>query len=241
MKVIKKIIISFAMLSLIISLWCTSSQTEINENNIEIKGPTLKISLITTAYDVYRANYKNATFNESLYNNLGEYEKKYYNWLKETYATMDNENRRRINRIFNAYESESLVSELLALDDDAKVKDIVEKLNNKSNLYPSEMIKEDIEVFFNYFYREHLKVLIEEYNTKFEERVAEINSFFYNEDIDISKFMEQGIKVEFDKKYKVILYYDLSPVDTLVFEYGDNYISTIKPDVSQENLLSSNF
>lgn len=237
----KKLIMLFLSLSLLIFPGC-SNNIDRKGSNIEVRGLTLKISLITVAYDVYRVNFKNTTeFNEELYKNSGKYGLQYYEWLKNTYSTMDSNMKRRLIRIFTNSGSWSYVTETISLDDDASVEEIVEKLNNQSNLVLGEALKEDIQVFFNYFYKEHLKDFIKENNPSIEKDVKKMNSFLSKKDIDIFKFMEENSGIKFKKDYKALFYYDLAPIGAMVFNHENYKISTIHPGASKDDLLSTPF
>lgn len=145
----KKLIVLFLSLLLLICAGCSTSEINISDNNIEVKGLTLKISLITVAYDVYRANIGNSTtFNKEFYSSTGNYGLEYYKWLKDTYSSMDSSMKRKLINIFKNHGNWSYVSETISLDDNASVEEIVERLNSQSNLELSEMQKDNIDIFF---------------------------------------------------------------------------------------------
>lgn len=165
----KKLLLVFFILLLVLILAYTQINKDSIDNKVEVRGVTLKVSLVTVAYDVYRSNFKNVDeFNEDLYKNCGEYGVNYYKWLKETYSTMDPEMKCRLIRIYDNYGDWKYVSETISLDDNASVKEVVEKINNQSNLELSQMRKEDIDIFYNYFYKEYLKEFIESNNSNLE-------------------------------------------------------------------------
>lgn len=238
----KKIVALLLILSLLTLSGCTNTNLSSSDNNIEVRGLSLKISLITVAYDVYRANFKNTTeFNEERYKGCGEYGLQYYEWLKNTYSTMDSNMKRTLIRIFDNYGDWTYVSETISLDDNASVEEIVEKLNNQSDLGLSEMQKEDIDVFFNYFYKEYLKEFIEGNNHTIEKDIKNINSYLARENVDIFKFMEDTSGIKFKKDYKAVFYYDLPPIGAMGFEYDNYKISTIQPGTNKDNLLLAPF
>ncbi|WP_042274561.1 hypothetical protein [Faecalimicrobium dakarense] len=238
----KKLIMLFLSLSLLIFPGCSNRNIDSKDSNIEVRGLTLKISLITVAYDVYRVNFKNTTeFNEELYKNGGKYGLQYYEWLKNTYSTMDSNMKRRLIRIFDDYGGPQYITETISLDDNASVEEIVEKLNSQSNLALGETLKEDIQVFFNYFYKEYLKDLIQENNPSIEKDVKKMNSFLAKKNTDIFKFMEENSGIKFKKDYKALFYYDLAPIGAMGFEHENYKISTIQPGTSTDNLLSTPF
>lgn len=238
----KKLIVMLMILSLLSLSGCTNNNNSINDNNIEVRGLSLKVSLITVAYDVYRVNFKNSTiFNEERYKNCGEYGLNYYKWLKEIYSTMDSDMKRRLIRIYDNYGDWTYVSETISLDDNASLEEIVEKLNNQSNLELSEIDKEDIDVFYNYFYKEYLKDFIELNNSSIEKEVKNLNAYLERKGIDIFKFMEDESGIKFKKDYTALFYYDLPPIGAMGFEDGNYKISTIQPGTNKDNLLGTPF
>lgn len=238
----KKLVVLLLILSLLTLSGCSNSNIDNNDNNIEIKGLTLKISLISVAFDVYRANFKNTTvFNEELYKNSGEYGLQYYDWLKNTYSTMDSNMKKRLIRIFDNYGDWLYINETISLDDNCSVEQIISKLNSQSNLVLSETLKDDINIFFNYFYKEYLKDFIQENNPKIEQYIKEMNSYLANKNTDIFKFIEANSGVKFKQDYKAVFYYDLPPIGAMGFEYDNYKISTLQPGTNKDNLLSAPF
>ncbi|WGX77826.1 hypothetical protein QJS64_21270 (plasmid) [Paraclostridium bifermentans] len=64
----KKLLIGFFILLLILILAYKQINKESSDSKVEVRGLTLKVSLVTVAYDVYRSNFKNVDeFNEDLY------------------------------------------------------------------------------------------------------------------------------------------------------------------------------
>lgn len=238
----KKLMMLFLTLSCLTLSGCTNTSMDSESGDITVKGLTLKISLISVASDVYRANFKNPdSFNESLYKNIGEDGLQYYEWLKNTYSTMDSSMKRRLIRIFDAYGSWSYIGEVISLDDNSSVDEIITKLNNSYNLSLNETLKEDIQIFFNYFYKEYLKDFIEVNNPDIEKSVKEMNSFLKGKNIDVFKFMEENSGIKFKQDYKAVLYYDLPPIGAMGFEDGNSKISTIQPCINKDTLLATPF
>ena len=238
----KKLLLVFFILLLMLIVAYTQINKDSIDNKVEVRGVTLKVSLVTVAYDVYRSNFKNVDeFNEDLYKNCGEYGVNYYKWLKETYSTMDPEMKRRLIRIYDNYGDWKYVSETISLDDNASVKEVVEKINNQSNLELSQMRKEDIDIFYNYFYKEYLKEFIESNNSNLELNRKKVNTYLEKENIDIFKFMEDESGIKFKKDYTALFYYDLRPIGAMGFENGNYKISTIQPYTNKEDLFRAPF
>lgn len=228
--------------SLVLLLFIFSGCENNNEDsNTEVKGLTLKITLFTVADDVNRANYKNTdVFTEDLYKQLGESEFQYYQWLKTTYDTMDEEMRNRLIRIFDRYSSVSFVGEVISLKDECGVDELVQKINN-STLSLSDELKEDVEVFFSYFYEEYLKELMEANKKSIDKNAKELNSFIRKNNVDILKFMEEESGIQFKDYEKVVFYFDLPPVGASGYSYDGYKVSTIQPNMTENALLGTPF
>lgn len=238
----KKLIILLIIVPSLLFAGCTNSNDTITKNKIDVRGLSLKISLITVSYDVYRVNYKNsAVFNEEEYRSCGDYGRNYYKWLKDTYLSMDSSMKRRLIRIYDNYIAWNYISKTISLDDDASIDDIVEKLKNQSDLGLSEMAKEDIDIFYNYFYKEYLNDFMVINNPLIERKVASVNTYLDKKGIDIFKFMEDKSGLKFKKDYTALFYYDLPPIGAMGFDEEDYKISTIHPGTDQKNLFSAPF
>ena len=101
---------------------------DINYNSdIKVNGPSLKISLIQTAYEIYTTNIENLSNNstyEDLYNNTSRDAKKHYKWLTKTYNSMDDDMKFKLKNIFDSNSSWSYINSVINLDDKANVSDI---------------------------------------------------------------------------------------------------------------------
>lgn len=240
MRLKKKIILLFISLSLLTLQGCRT--TQVNNSNIEVKGLTLKLSLIRVASDLYYINYGSPNlFTRDIYENQGDYGVYYYEWAKDSYASMDAEMKRRLIRIFKNYDAYPDVGITISLEDDANIKDVINKLTENESIKLDEMQKEDIDIFFNYFYEEHLKDFIKENNKEIEKSKNELNSFLAKENTDVFKFMEEQSGVEFNKDYKAIFYIDLPPIGARGFDENNIKISTLQPGTDKEKLLNTPF
>lgn len=236
----KKLMILLLSLSLLIISGCSS--TKVNNSNTQVKGLTLKLSLIRVASDVYSVNvgYSNL-FTKDIYEKQGEYGIYYYEWLKDTYSSMESDMKRRLIRIFENVEAYPNIVNTISLDDDVDVKEVVQTLITQEYMKDDEMQREDIDIFFNHFYEEYLEDFIKENNKEIEKSKNELNSFLAKENVDIFEFMEEESGIEFKKDYKAVFYFDLPPIGAMGFDEGDVKISTISPGTNKENLLGAPF
>lgn len=83
---IKKLIVILNILSIFILTGCKNTK-DINYNSdIKVNGPSLKISLIQTAHEIYTTNIENSDNNstyEDLYNNTSRDAKNIINGLRK--------------------------------------------------------------------------------------------------------------------------------------------------------------
>ena len=105
---IKKLIVILNILSIFI-LTGYKNNKDINYNSdIKVNGPSLKISLIQTAHEIYTTNIENSDENstyEDLYNNTSRDAKKHYKWLKKTYDSMNDDMKFKLKNIFDSNSS----------------------------------------------------------------------------------------------------------------------------------------
>ncbi|WP_042275039.1 hypothetical protein [Faecalimicrobium dakarense] len=85
----KKYLIILNILLMSIFTGCSSVSAENYIPNIDVRGLTLKTSLIQTAYEMYNVNLGNPdTFSEALYKDYGKESHKHYKWLVSSYNEM---------------------------------------------------------------------------------------------------------------------------------------------------------
>lgn len=237
---IKKLIVILNILSLFILTGCKNNK-DINYNSdIKVNGPSLKISLIQTAYEIYTINIENSTNNlnyEDLYNNTSRDAKKHYKWLKKTYNSMDDNMKLKLKNIFNANSSWSYTNAVINLDDKASVSDIVDTLVSNESLNLSSDLKNDIDVFFNYFYDDYFKSYFNKHKSSLNKKASKLNELLYSNDIDIVKFIENVCGVTLSNDYVCTFYYSLNPISSQNFEFDNYIISTIEPNTTVKDLL----
>lgn len=237
---IKKLIVILNILSLFILTGCKNNK-DINYNSdIKVNGPSLKISLIQTAYEIYTINIENSTNNlnyEDLYNNTSRDAKKHYKWLKKTYNSMDDNMKLKLKNIFNANSSWSYTNSVINLDDKASVSDIVDTLISNESLNLSSDLKNDINVFFNCFYDDYFKSYFNKHKSSLNKKASKLNELLYSNDIDIVKFIENVCGVTLSNDYVCTFYYSLNPISSQNFEFDNYIISTIEPNTTVKDLL----
>ena len=228
---IKRFII-LNILSIFILTGCKNTK-DINYNSdIKVNGPSLKISLIQTAYEIYTINIENLSDNstyEDLYNNTSR--------ATKTYDSMDDDMKFKLKNIFDSNSSWSYTNSVINLDDNASVSDIVDTLISSKNLSLSSDLKNDIDVFFNYFYNDYFKSYFNKEKKSLNKKASKLNELLSSNDVDVKKFIENVCGVTLSNDYVCTFYYSLNPISSQSFEFDNNIVSTIQPNTSVKDLL----
>lgn len=237
---IKKLIVIFNILSIFILTGCNSNK-DINYNSyIKVNGPSLKISLIQTAYEIYTINIENINNDlnyENLYNNTSKDAQNHYQWIIKTYNSMDNNMKIKLKNIFDSNSCWTYTNSVINLDDDASIYNIVDKLTYNKNLNLSSDLQNDIDVFFNYFYDDYFKSYFNKHKSSLNKKASNLNELLYSNNVDIAKFIENICGVTLSNDYIYTFYYSLNPISSQNFEFENNIISTIQPNTTVNDLL----
>ena len=240
----KKIFIILNILSLFILTGCESSK-DINYNSeIIVNGPVLKISLIQTAYEIYNTNIENAYKDpsiESIYTETSIDSKKHYKWLNKTYNSMDEDMKNRLKNIFDYNSAWNYINCVIKLNDDANIYDIVNTINSDESLNLSYDEKNDIDLFFNYFYDEHFKSYFNKNKYSLDKKASKLNNLLSEKEVDIAKFIENVTTIKPSEDYVYTFYYSFNPISYQNFEYDNNVVSTISEFTSVKDLLKISF
>lgn len=222
-----------------------SSTDAISENtspDIIVKGITLKVSLIQTAYEMYNVNIGNPDkFNESYYKNSSRNDYKHYRWLKNSYESMDKDMKKNLNNIFLSKDAWDYINVVVNLDDDCSVNDIINKINSDNILNLPIFLKKDLDKFFTYFYNEYFQDYMSKKNNIYDKKAHELNKKIARNNVNVLDFVEKTSGVNLDKDYKSIMYYSFNPIETHSFEYNNFMISTISPNSTVLDVVSIPF
>lgn len=237
---IKRLIVILNILSIFI-LTGYKNNKDINYNSdIKVNGPSLKISLIQTAHEIYTTNIENHDNNstyEDLYNNTSRDSKKHYKWLKKSYNSMTDDMKFKLKNIFDSNSSWSYINSVINLDDNSSISDIIDALVSSENLNLSSDLKNDMDVFFNYFYDNYFKSYFNKQKSSLNKKASKLNEILYSNDIDIKKFIENVCGVTLSNDYICTFYYSLNPISSQSFEFDSNIVSTIQPNTKVKDLL----
>ena len=237
---IRKLILILNILSIFILTGCESTNTINYNSDIKVKGPSLKISLIQTAYEIYNVNIENCSNDSTykdLYENTSRYAKKHYKWLVKTYNSMDNNMKIKLKNIFDSNSSWLYTNSVINLDDDANIDDIINTLVNEENLNLSSDLKNDIDEFLNYFYDDYFKSYFNKNKYSLNKKANKLNEVLHSNDVDIKNFIEKVCKVTPSDDYICTFYYSLNPISSQNFEFEENIISTIEPTTTPKDII----
>lgn len=238
----KRYIIVLNILLMNLFTGCSSINAEDYIPNIDVRGLTLKISLIQTAYEMYNINIGNPdTFSESLYKDYGKEAYKHYKWIKSSYNDMDNDVKKSLKNIFTYGSHLDYVYSVINLDDNITTQEIVNAIINDENLNLPGYLKKDINKFFNYFYDNYFKSYFKKNVSKFDKKSNKINEILRLNDVNVIKFMETTSGIKFDKEIKSVFYYNFNPFQHQEFKQENLLVSTIQPDTTAKDILSIPF
>ncbi|MGL6104978.1 hypothetical protein [Romboutsia sp.] len=237
----KKIILFFSILLLLLCARLYTSSAEVYNQNFQIKNVAFKISLIETAYEMYNVNLNDSNSYEELYKNSSKEGYKHYKWLKNTYNSMDPDMKKKLRNIFEFNTCWNYINEVLELKDDASSEEIVNKIISSKNLNLNMYLKNDVDLFFNYFSTVYFDSYFNKYENLYLNRATNLNKIILNKNIDIIKFIENVSGLNLDKNYKLIFYYDFNPLQSQVFKNNNTIISTVQLDTSIQDLISIAF
>ncbi|HSQ87386.1 hypothetical protein [Romboutsia sp.] len=240
----KKLLLALNIFLILIFTGCTDTNTDSQTYNsdIVIKGLSLKISLIQTAYEIYNTNIGNPSyFNESLYKETSKEAHSHYKWLKNTYSNMDDEMRNCLENIFTSKDTWEYTNAVINLNDDASIDEILNTLNSDKYLNLSNFLKKDVDKFFTYFYDEHFKSYLKKNEDKYTEKAIDLNQKLSDNDVDVMNFVETSSGIKLKQDYKSVMYYNLNPFESQSFEYNNIMVSTINSNTTAIDIVSIPF
>lgn len=239
MSRVKRLIVTIMVLILILSRCQTSTEKPSQRTGVHgpvvVKGLVLKYVLIDTAYEIYQTQaIDDANFSRSSYITVGDEIYRHYKWMASTYEAMPDDMKQHLINIFDNTHAWPLMNTTTALSDDASVDDIVESIK-KSNKNRSWV--KSAEIFFPYFYENHLKVYLENNKGEFQQKADRINAQLKGSNPDIMTFMEEKSGVMFSKDYQPFFYYTLRYMGAMGFSYENQKVSTIQRNINDYNTL----
>ncbi len=239
---LKKFIVFLNILFMLAFSGCNDIRVDAYNPILDIRGLTLKISLIQTAYELYDVNILNSKiYTKSLYKELGKESYEHYKWLQSTYKNLDDNMIRSLKNIFSSNSQFDYLNSIINLDDNTDVNKIIDTINNDTELNLDLSLKNDINIFFNTFYNDYFKSYYNKNKFKFTQKVKNLNQVLTNCEIDINKFINDFSGIELDKNYKSTFYFSFNPVHSYELEYDNLIVSTISPDIRAQDLLSLAF
>ncbi|MGL4911107.1 MAG: hypothetical protein ACRC3Y_01620 [Romboutsia sp.] len=240
----KKFLILFNIFCMIIISGCSSTEA-ISKNNspdIVVKGISLKISLIQTAYEMYKVNIDDSyNFDENDYKKSSREDYKHYKWLVSTYDKMDKNMKNKLSNLFISYDAWDYINTTIDLEDDASIDEIVSALKCDNYLNLPHFLKSDLDSFFSYFYDEYFESYIKRKEDIYSKKALELNKKLSKNEVNVIKFVETISGIDFKKDYTSVMYYNFNPFETHSFEYNNLMISTITPTSTVFNVVSLPF
>jgi len=193
---------------------------------LEVKGLTLKYVLVAVSCEMYDVNVRIRGDQPEFYKEYGKDSYHHYLWIKDTYRQLPKDMKRHLETIYcdGIYEGE-LIYLLADLEDEAGVNQIVYAIKTSKDI-PVE-VKAAAEEFYPYFYEEYLREYIRMNRVMYDRHAEEMNKKIQEEKPNILEFIEETSGMQFERKYKPVIYYTMRPGNALGFIYGDQFISLI--------------
>lgn len=238
----KKLLLMLNIFLLVICTGCSNTNSQPYHSDIQIKGLSLKMSLVQTAYEIYNVNIGNPNyFNEDLYKETSKEAHRHYKWLKRTYSTMDNSMKTSLKNIFTSKDGWEYANAVVNLNDDASIDEIISTLDSDKSLNLSNFLKKDVDLFFTYFYDNYFISYFKKNEDEYAKKATELNQKLSENDVDVINFVQNSSGIDLDKDYKSVMYYNLNPIGYQSFEYDNVMVSTINSDTSALDVISIPF
>lgn len=239
---LKKLLVLFNILFMTSFIGYSNIKIDAYNSNLDIRGITLKISLIQTAYEIYNVNILNPSiYTEDLYKEFGKDSYIHYKWLKNTYKNMDQKMIKSLENIFSSKDQSEYINSIIELDDNSDLNTIISNIINNKSLNLTSSLKKDIEIFFNYFYNDYFETYFNESKSKFIKKAKNLNEILNDCNVDIKKFIENSSGLTLNTNCRSIFYFSFNPLSSYEFNSGNLIVSTIGIDIDVLYLLNFAF
>jgi len=199
------------------------------DEEIVVKPPVLKYSLLDTLYEIYVANELSPEKWNEYYSDAETSGKEHYKWLIETYGEMSVSMKESISFIFERVHLWKLMNMSTKLTDEADINDIV-RLFRRSWFDLPTLVRIKLIQLLPEFYDEHFKEYFEVNRKSFvtlaaslTEEAAEYPNPF--------EFMEKATGIDLSGEYSCMFYFTFRRIGAFGFTYGDIKISTLQRNV----------
>ncbi len=208
---------------------------EVINEDIVVKSPALKYSLLDSLHEIYVANELSPEKWEDYYSEADPSGKEHYDWLIKTYGEMSDSMKKTLSYIFERVHLWKLMNISTELTDEADINDIV-------NLYRSSwfdlppLVRIKLIQLLPEFYNEHF----EEYFDVNQEIFTTLASSMTEEAIEYPnpfEFMEELTGIDLPGEYSCMFYYTFRKVGAFGFTYGSIKISTLQRNVDDISKL----
>ena len=239
---LKKVFVLLNILFIVSFSGYSNVKVDAYNSNLDIRGITLKISLVQTAYEIYNVNVLNTNiYTEDLYKEFGKDAYTHYKWLKNTYKSMDKNMIDSLENIFKSKDPSEYINAVIELEDDSNLSTIISNIINSKLLNLTPSLKKDIDSFFNYFYNDYFKSYFNKNKNKFIKKSKDLNKILNDCNVDIKKFIENYSGLKLNANFKPIFYFNFNPLSSYEFKSSNLVISTLSIDINAQDLLSLAF
>jgi len=210
-------------------LQITSPMEETIANKVEVRPPVLKYSLVSSLEEIYLANVLVPDKWSEYYEDADSSAQEHYQWLKDTYAAMDEDMKESLVEIFENVSDWKLMDLSTKLSDSCTLNDILTLYNSAIFELPCS-VRQNLKKLLPYYYENFFRDYYEEHVQEFEE-LAEALTLKAKNYENPYEFIESMSGIELGD-YSCLFYFTFRKVGAYGFSYGNLKISTLQRNVT---------
>jgi hypothetical protein len=222
----------FSGCSLILNI---PEMNKVTDEDIVVKAPVLKYSLVDSLYEIYVANELSPEKWKNYYADADVFSKEHYNWLIETYDKMSENMKESLSFMFERVHLWKLMNISSKLGDRADIDDVV-KLYGISWFDLPPLVKIKLTKILPEFYEIHFKEYFEVNREYFQTLAASLTEKA-GEYENLFEYMEKVTGIDLPGDYSCMFYFTFRRVGAFGFTYGNIKISTLQRNVNSIDKL----
>ncbi|MDK2953689.1 MAG: hypothetical protein PWQ27_1072 [Kosmotoga sp.] len=211
----------------LLQITCPMEASIINE--VEVRPPVLKYSLISSLEEIYLANVLVPEKWSEYYEDADSSAQEHYQWLKDTYAAMDEDMKDSLVEIFENVSDWKLMDLSTKLSDSCTLDDILTLYNSAIFELPYS-VRQNLKKLLPYYYENFFRDYFERHVQEFEELAEALTLEAQNYE-NPYEFIERMSGIELGD-YACLFYFTFKKVGAYGFSYGNLKISTLQRNVT---------
>lgn len=198
-------------------------------NEVEVRPPVLKYSLVSSLEEIYLANVLVPEKWSDRYQDADSSAQEHYQWLKDTYAAMDEDMKDSLVKIFENVSEWKLMNLSTKLSDSCTLDDIL-KLYSSAIFELPYSVRQNLKKLLPYYYENFFRNYFEEHIQEFEKLAEELTLEAQNYE-NPYEFIESMSGIELGD-YSCLFYFTFRKAGAYGFSYGNLKISTLQRNVT---------